>query len=578
MIFSMVTAKIMIFQYVIIILWETSIMAALTQFMVVTAMISIVGGMGADDLSGGAGADIFAFEGHHDFGDIIRDFDSSDRLFFHQSIFASSSEVSQNFSSYFRFEQAGSDTQVLIDKTGSGSNFELAATLNNVSSDTLNSSDIIGLTTGEGNQLAPYSSILSFNNDVGVVSRNSSYNLTFNNIELSSSTIFTLSGDDVITFDAKNDYAYGNFYTGSGDDVIRIINEVGPGTYGRISTLQAQGGSGNDEMHGGAGEDELKGNSGNDLIYGGGGDDFLYGDCRDYDFSICDYYLMGDQHNGGADTIYGGDGNDLIVGGMGADDLSGGAGADIFAFEGHHDFGDIIRDFDSSDRLFFHQSIFASSSEVSQNFSSYFRFEQAGSHTQVLIDKTGSGSNFELAATLNNVSSNTLNSSDIIGLTTGEGNQLAPYSSILSFNNDVGVVAGNSFNGKSFGDTSTLFTLSGDDEITFDSQNVSTNLNFRTGSGDDVIKIINEVGAGSYAGRFSSLKAEGGSGNDELHGGAGEDELKGNSGNDLIYGGGGDDFLYGDCRNYDFYICDPMNCMVSIMAALTQSMVETEMI
>ena len=86
-------------------------------------------------------------------------------------------------------------------------------------------------------------------------------------------------------------------------------------------------------------------------------------------------------------------------------------------------------------------------------------------------------------------------------------------------------------------------------------QNVSTNLNFRTGSGDDVIKIINEVGAGSYAGRFSSLKAEGGSGNDEMHGGAGEDELKGNSGNDLIYGGGGDDFLYGDCRDYDFYIC-----------------------
>ena len=95
-------------------------------------------------------------------------------------------------------------------------------------------------------------------------------------------------------------------------------------------------------MYGGAGEDELKGNSGNDLIYGGGGDDFLYGDCRDYDFSICEYYHVHDEHSGGIDTIYGGDGNDLIVGGVGADDLSGGAGADIFAFEGHHDFGDII--------------------------------------------------------------------------------------------------------------------------------------------------------------------------------------------------------------------------------------------
>ena len=108
-------------------------------------------------------------------------------------------------------------------------------------------------------------------------------------------------------------------------------------------------------------------------------------------------YELNGEHNGGADTIYGGDGNDSIVGGIGADDLSGGAGADIFAFEGHHDFGDIIGDFDSSDRLFFDQTIFASSYGVNQNFSSYFRFEQVGSNTQVLIDKkTGSGSNFEL--------------------------------------------------------------------------------------------------------------------------------------------------------------------------------------
>ena len=162
--------------------------------------------------------------------------------------------------------------------------------------------------------------------------------------------------------------------------------KLGPALMGRFSSLKAEGGSGNDEMHGGAGEDELKGNSGNDLIYGGGGDDFLYGDCRDYDFYICEYELNG-EHNGGADTIYGGDGNDSIVGGIGADDLSGGAGADIFAFEGHHDFGDIIRDFDSSDRLFFDQTIFASSYGVNQNFSSYFRFEQVGSNTQVLLIK-----------------------------------------------------------------------------------------------------------------------------------------------------------------------------------------------
>ena len=63
----------------------------------------------------------------------------------------------------------------------------------------------------------------------------------FNDIELDSFTIFTLSGDDVITLDAKNDYALAYFYTGSGDDVIRIINEVGTGTYGRIINLWASG-------------------------------------------------------------------------------------------------------------------------------------------------------------------------------------------------------------------------------------------------------------------------------------------------------------------------------------------------
>ena len=121
--------------------------------------------------------------------------------------------------------------------------------MNNVSSTSLTANDIIGLTADAGNQIAPYSSILSFNNDVGVVSKNSTNELTFNGVSYGgTSTLFTLSGDDDITFDVKNDYGYGNFYTGSGDDVIRIINEVG--SYNRTSNLTAQGGSGNDELFG----------------------------------------------------------------------------------------------------------------------------------------------------------------------------------------------------------------------------------------------------------------------------------------------------------------------------------------
>ena len=109
-------------------------------------------------------------------------------------------------------------------------------------------------------------------------------------------------------------------------------------------------------------------------------------DCQEHDFYICDYQF---NDIGGVDTIYGGDGDDLIVGGVGATFLE--VRAQLFAFEGHHDFGDIIRDFDGSDRLFFDQTIFASGYEVNQNFNSYFRFERVGSDTQVLVDKTAGG-------------------------------------------------------------------------------------------------------------------------------------------------------------------------------------------
>ena len=176
-------------------------------------------------------------------------------MFFDQTIFASSYEALIRISVLTldlnkRFPYTGSYRQ---DWFGDQI-LNFAATLNNVSSDTLNSSDIIGLTTGEANQLAPYSSILSFNNDVGVVSRNSSNEFTFNGTSYGdSSNLFTLSGNDDITFDVKNEFSYGNFFTGSGDDVIKIINEVGAGSWaGRVEGLVAQAGSGNDKLYGGA--------------------------------------------------------------------------------------------------------------------------------------------------------------------------------------------------------------------------------------------------------------------------------------------------------------------------------------
>ena len=42
-------------------------------------------------------------------------------------------------------------------------------------------------------------------------------------------------------------------------------------------------------------------------------------------------------------------------------------------------------------------------------------------------------------------------------------------------------------------------------------------------SNEHVVRIVNEVGMGTWAGRVIDLTAHGGSGNDELHGGAGGD-------------------------------------------------------
>ena len=141
-----------------------------------------------------------------------------------------------------------------------------------------------------------------------------------------------MAGNDDITLDGQNNYAWGNFFLGAGNDEIKVINEIGDHN---IVDLHAQGGKGNDTLQGGAGEDLLKGNDGDDLIFGNDGNDFLYGDCLEWEFDLCDTFFVGnhESHVSGIDTIYGGAGSDIIVGGMGADILYGGTGNDIFAFE-----------------------------------------------------------------------------------------------------------------------------------------------------------------------------------------------------------------------------------------------------
>ncbi|MTJ11421.1 calcium-binding protein [Anabaena sp. UHCC 0187] len=72
------------------------------------------------------------------------------------------------------------------------------------------------------------------------------------------------------------------------------------------------GNDGNDNIDGGVGDDFLEGNNGNDIINGGDGNDSIFGD-----------NLAGTQS-----------GNDTLNGQVGNDTLTGGLGADIFEFGG----------------------------------------------------------------------------------------------------------------------------------------------------------------------------------------------------------------------------------------------------
>jgi Ca2+-binding RTX toxin-like protein len=105
--------------------------------------------------------------------------------------------------------------------------------------------------------------------------------------------------------------------TGSGDD-----NVNGSNFRDLIST-----GSGNDVVDARAGDDTIDGGAGDDIIFGGTGNDTIQG--GDGNDSI-DGGLDNDRIDGGsgADTIVGGEGSDSINGGEGADVVTGGAGND----------------------------------------------------------------------------------------------------------------------------------------------------------------------------------------------------------------------------------------------------------
>lgn len=143
-------------------------------------------------------------------------------------------------------------------------------------------------------------------------------------------------GNDTIYGDDGNDDARG----GDGDDTIyggaghdRVEGENGNDTlYGDDGDDMVRGRFGNDVLYGGTGTDDLRGQEDNDTLYGGDGNDALYGgmDLADRTSAGTDA-LYGEA---GDDRLYGAGDADWLEGGAGADRLWGGAGADTFAFAG----------------------------------------------------------------------------------------------------------------------------------------------------------------------------------------------------------------------------------------------------
>lgn len=157
----------------------------------------------------------------------------------------------------------------------------------------------------------------------------------------------------------------------------------------------------NDQLDGGAGNDQLSGGNGDDELLGGEGHDLLQG-------------------RAGNDNLTSGNGNDILIGGKGADVLSGGEGSDTFVFQSITKAIDTIIDFNSTEdtidlRQIFAKSKFAGESDLDR-FTQFVRLEQDGDNTVMQLDTDGNGAEttFTTLANLNNVSADSLSTSNFV--------------------------------------------------------------------------------------------------------------------------------------------------------------------
>ena len=230
-----------------------------------------------DTLSGGAGADIFAF-GRNAGNDVVTNFTNGEDLI----------DLSAFRLSGFSDLTLTSDSSgVTIDLTEHGGGTIL---LQGTSLSDLDASDFIFTRLdGGGSRL---DDVLQADDDGDRVDGG--------------------AGDDSITGGAGSDILLG----GAGDDTVA-------------------GGEGRDNLHGGEGDDRLHGGGGHDILYGESGDDTLDGGAGT---DVLAGHEGDDELHGGEgnDELDGGEGADTLDGGSGDDDMYGGAGADTFVFGNAH--------------------------------------------------------------------------------------------------------------------------------------------------------------------------------------------------------------------------------------------------
>ena len=152
-----------------------------------------------------------------------------------------------------------------LDALGTGSNYETVTTLENYSVNNISYQNIFGLS----DQILrrDYDTVLGFGDDVATVSYNGSGpDRYLNGQNISFNQLYTLAGNDDITYDASYQYSGSlSVNLGDGDDLIRIINEVSQSAY-----LYSYGGTGDDSLFGGLMMMIRRGNDGDDYLVGGG--------------------------------------------------------------------------------------------------------------------------------------------------------------------------------------------------------------------------------------------------------------------------------------------------------------------